>query len=354
MRMADEDEPPIMSRALEPTRATGPAEPTNPRATRARAHSALNLPLGLLSPAGPRGRLLIFTYHRVVSSRDSLQPDDVDASGFAAQMDWMREFCKVLPLAEAAHRLADGTLPARAACITFDDGYANNFEVARPILAERGLPATVFVAVDAVERGIMWNDLVIESIRESAGHLESSLLSQLGVDPGTTPRPVRVDTLLEALKYRPFAERWQLAAQLYKDVCGREPPRLMMTPDMVRALARAGFEIGAHTVNHPILCTQTPEQARFEVQRSWDWIVGTIGAQPTSFAYPNGRPGRDYDESHVRMVREAGFTLAVSTSWGCARMDSDLFQLPRVSFWDHGRGRFWARLIKTYTQSYLN
>ena len=136
----------------------------------------LRMPLSLLSPNGRRGRLLIFTYHRVLAQPDPLLPDEADAASFAAHMDWVREFCNVLPLPEAARRLRDGTLPARATCITFDDGYANNYEVARPILLQRRLTATVFIAVDAVERGIMWNDLVIESVRQAGGRLDPGIV----------------------------------------------------------------------------------------------------------------------------------------------------------------------------------
>jgi len=53
------------------------------------------------------------------------------------------------------------------------------------------------------------------------------------------------------------------------------------------------------------------------------------------------------------MVRNAGFRLAVSTAWGCARRDSDAFHLPRVAFWDRSPRRFWARLMKTYAHSYV-
>jgi glycosyltransferase involved in cell wall biosynthesis len=317
----------------------------------ARPRRRRNWPLRLLSPAGRHGRLLIFTYHRVLSRRDVLLPDEVDAPSFAAQMDWIRRFCIVLPLPEAARRLTRGNLPERAACITFDDGYANTYEVARPILAERNLPATVFIAVDAVERGIMWNDLVIESVREAGGCLAEDHLTFLGIDDkgsGTS-----LDVLLNALKYRPLSERWALAEELYRRVARREPPRLMMTSEMVLELARSGFDIGAHTVNHPILANQTPAEARYEIQASRDWITHAVDSQPASFAYPNGRLGRDYDESHAHMVREAGFELAVSTDWGCARRGSDAFHLPRVAFWDRDRRMFWARLMKTYVHSYV-
>lgn len=292
-----------------------------------------------LSPSGRRGRLLIFTYHRVLPRPDPLLPDEPDAAVFAAQMDWIAKFCRVLPLSEAVQHLASGTLPDRAACITFDDGYANNHDVALPILMRRGLTATVYVTVDAIERGIMWNDLVIEAHRQHPSANNGAAAA--------------VTAALDELKYRPLEERWEAAAELHRQRTGAAPPRLMMTTDMVRAMAKAGVDIGAHTVNHPILKRQSHQQARREIEGSRDWIAGVLGAAPKSFAYPNGRPGRDYDETHARLVQEAGFESAVSTQWNCARPGSDRFQLPRVTFWDRTPRRFWLRLARTYAESYV-
>jgi peptidoglycan/xylan/chitin deacetylase (PgdA/CDA1 family) len=280
---------------------------------------------------------MIFTYHRVLERADPLLPDEPDASLFEQQARWLGQFCNVLSMTDAVRRLVAGTLPARAACITFDDGYANNHDVAMPILRRLGLPATVYVTVDAIERGVMWNDLVIEAVRRrgDAGDAASAIAAKLA-----------------ELKYLPLQERWNAAAALYEAAADAPPPRLMMTPQMVRALANAGFEIGAHTVTHPILKRQTLDDARQEIFGSRDWIASLLGAQPTSFAYPNGRPGRDYDEGHARLVEEAGFESAVSTQWSCASGRADRFQLPRVTFWDRSPARFWLRLARTYVDSY--
>ena len=69
-------------------------------------------------------------------------------------------------------------MPARTACITFDDGYADNLDVASPILRKLRFPATFFITADAVERGIKWNDLVKESMRRTTGAVD---LRQLGL-----------------------------------------------------------------------------------------------------------------------------------------------------------------------------
>lgn len=310
--------------------------------------------LRALSPAGRRARLQILTYHRVLPAPDPLLPDEPDAAAFAAQMAAIARFCNVLALPEAAQRLAEGTLAARAACITFDDGYGNNHEIARPILEQLGLPATIFVAGDAVDRGVMWNDLVIEAIRGARGSID---LEPAGL--GTMPLPAAgsraaiVTQVLNAVKYRPLIERWDLAAGLYARNVGGSLPRLMMGRDQVRDLAARGFDVGSHTVTHPILANLPAAQARAEITGSRQWVFEVAGVAPRSFAYPNGRPGRDFDAAHVSMVREAGFDVAVTTVWGCARRGDDPLQLPRYSPWETSAAGVWRRLAKTTLRSYL-
>lgn len=118
-----------------------------------------------------------------------------------------------------------------------------------------------------------------------------------------------------------------------------------MSSDQVRALHRAGMQIGAHTVNHPILARLGRDEAMREIGDSKRRLESITGAPVTLFAYPNGRPGDDYDDASVALVREAGFEAAFSTTWGAARLVSDRFQLPRFTPWDRGRGRFGLRLL---------
>jgi len=318
------------------------------------ARGAGHFLLRAISPAGRRARLQILTYHRVLPAPDSLLPDEPDAAAFTAQMAAVARYCNVLPLPEAARRLADGTLPACAACITFDDGYGNNHEIARPILERLGLPATVFVAGDAVDRGVMWNDLVIEAIRRARDRLD---LEPAGIDamalPAAASRAGMVSRVLNAVKYRPLAERWALAVDLHARNAGGPLPRFMMTRAQVKDLASRGFDVGSHTVTHPILATLPAEQARAEIAGSWRWVLEVAGVAPRSFAYPNGRPGRDFDGTHAAMVRDAGFEVAVTTVWGSARGGDDPLQLPRYTPWETSGGGLWRRLAKTTLRSYF-
>ena len=308
----------------------------------------------LLSPAGRRGRLAILAYHQVPGAPDPLRPDVPWEQVFTEQMTWLAEFCHVLPLPEAAQRLADGSLPARAACITFDDGYRDNVTIAAPILRQLDLPASFFITVAAIDRGIMWNDLVIESLRSVEGKLE---LNELGlgnarIDDEAGRRRAAKD-IIQHLKYRPLAQRLDIADSLYARLSDQEPPRLMMTAGEVQELAAMGFDVGAHTVNHPILKEIPLADARREIVDSRSWVTRVTGREPRSFAYPNGRPGTDFDAEHERLVRDAGFEVAVSTRWACAKRGDSRFALPRFTPWERHKGKFWLRLAKTTAQSYI-
>ena len=305
--------------------------------------------LGALSPAGRQARLSTLIFHRVTAQPDPLFPGEVDALRFDAICGWVRRWANVLPLDEAVQRLAEGSLPARAMCITFDDGYADNHDVALPILQRHGLTATFFVASGFIDGGIMWNDRVIEAVR-----LCSHAVLRLpdGLVPGRneldlsswTARRQAVGVLLKVLKYQPFAQRLQSTEALAAAAGVRLPDHLMMRTPQVAALAHAGMGVGGHTVNHPILARLDEAQALQEMQDGKRALEAMIQSPVHLFAYPNGRPGTDYTARDVALARRAGFKAAVSTASGAAQAGVDTYQLPRFTPWDQSRLRFGARL----------
>lgn len=303
----------------------------------------------MLSPAGKSASLLVLIYHRVLAGPDSLLPDEPDAVRFAAHMDLLASLFNVLPLTEAATRLKGGSLPARAACITFDDGYTNNLEVALPILSARKLPATVFISTGFIGGGRMWNDTIIETVRAADAELDLSKLD-LGVYalPDVAARRKAIDALIGKLKYLEPEQRLHRVNEIAEAAGVSLPGNLMMSESQIKALHGGGIEIGAHTVNHPILTRLDDDQSRREILSSKRTLEDITGAPVTSFAYPNGRPLRDYESRHVGIVQGCGFTTAVSTAWGAARKTADIFQLPRIAPWDRTATRFALRMVKAY------
>ena len=297
---------------------------------------------------GPLSRCLsILIYHRVIAEPDPLVSGEVCAREFDWQLTVLGRWFRVFPLPEAVARLRNGTLPLRAACVTFDDGYADNVTAALPILRRHGMPATFFLATAFINGGRMWNDTVIETVRRAPGTtLDARPVGLETLDIATLDLRRRViDRLLAALKYLPMEERQRRAGELSAASACELPSGLMMTTEGVLQLHKRGMEIGAHTVSHPILAKLEPERARAEIGDSKSRIEAITGAPVTLFAYPNGKPGIDYGREHVSMVRELGFEAAVSTAWGVSHTASDLFQLPRFTPWDRTSGKFLLRLM---------
>jgi peptidoglycan/xylan/chitin deacetylase (PgdA/CDA1 family) len=297
---------------------------------------------------GPWSRCLsILIYHRVIPEPDPLLPDEVCAREFDWHLMLLRRWFRVLSLSEAVARLHDGTLPPRAACVTFDDGYADNISAALPLLRKHALPATFFLATAYLAGGRMWNDTVIETVRRAPGPLLDAGPAGLGTFDIETPeqRRAALERLLAALKYLPMEERQRRADELAAAAGCELPANLMMSPEGVRELHTSGMQIGAHTVNHPILANVDLTHARREIEESRARLEAITGAPIRVFAYPNGRPGVDYRREHVDLVKDLGFNAAVSTARGVARLTSDPFQLPRFTPWDRTRGKFLLRLM---------
>ena len=306
------------------------------------------------SPSGAGGRLSILIFHRVFRHRDPLFPDEVDADRFDRICRWLASWFNVMPLDLAIDALQQGALPSRSLAITFDDGYRDNHEVALPILKRHGLTATFFVAVGFLNGGRMWNDTVIESFRGAPdGTLD---LSDLGLgtfsisDP--TSRRRAIDAVLPRVKYLDATNRRAAVDAIsMRAVDGRLPDDLMMTTNQVLALRRAGMGVGAHTVTHPILAKLSDAEVDQEVIDGRNVLERIVEVPVRLFAYPNGKPGIDYDGRAVNAVRRAGYAAAVSTAWGAAKQGDDTFQLPRFTPWDRSSMAFAMRMLSNISRS---
>ncbi len=253
----------------------------------------------------------------------------------------------VLPLDEAAARLLDGTLPPRAAAITFDDGYRDNLEVAAPILRKHGLPATFFIASGFLNGGRMFNDTVTETVRRlPSGPIDLSWVG-LGMK-NISDMPSRVALISEfnnAVKYLGFDARQEACERLGHQVAGGLPTDLMMTDDEVRVLARGPMTIGGHTVTHPILSRLSSEDAFDQISRNRSDLTGILGHAPTLFAFPNGKPGRDYTDEHAAIARQVGYSAAFAVGGQIAWSNADRFQIPRISSQASSPARLAGRML---------
>ncbi len=309
----------------------------------------LKTALSFASPGGARGKLSILIYHRVLPAPDPMRSGDPDLATFRWQTALLSENFNVLPLREAALRLRDGRLPPRAACITFDDGYADNYTLALPVLQAAGLPATFFIATAYLDGGRMFNDTLIEvAKRVPAGDCDLSSI-ELGVKSvrSDADRTALASALINHFKYQPPETRVPAAEQLAAELGVALPNDLMMSSAQLRALHSTGMEIGGHTDTHPILARQTHADVEAEIRTGKHKLESLLDTPIRVFAYPNGRPAKDYVPEHVDIVRRCGFELAVSTRPAAANRRSSIYELPRFTPWDATPTRFGLRLLRS-------
>lgn len=307
----------------------------------------------MLSPGGRKGRLSILIFHRVLARRDAIINWDRDALEFERAIAWLKAWFNILPLDEAIVRLQDRSLPARAAAITFDDGYADNCTVAMPILQSHGLTATFFIATGYLDGGRMWNDTVVEAVRRCrTANLDLSA-EGLGRYELGSPAAIReaIISILNKVKYRDPRERLKTVDYVASVAGGVLPSDLMLTSEQVKMMRRAGMSIGAHTVTHPIIGRLGPDEVRAEIAGSKEFLESLLQERVGLFAYPNGRPTLDYRREDAEAIRSLGFDAAVTTASGVADADSDLMQLPRFTPWDRTRLRFGVRLFRNLLQN---
>lgn len=308
----------------------------------------------LLSPSGSAGRLSTLIYHRVLPDTDPIFPNEVTVERFDLQLSLLKQVFNIIPLPEAIELLKVGKLPARAASITFDDGYADNATEALPILTKHGLHATFFIATAYLNGGRMFNDTVIEAIRRCP--YQNLDLGSIGLDSyevaTNQAKRQAIETILPKVKYLPIEKREKKVAELAKLATHENlPDNLMMTTAQLRMLHNSGMEIGGHTHSHPILAGLDENSVHNEITTGRDWLEQTLANKIRVFAYPNGKPGVDYLPEQANILRQLGFIGAVSTQRGSATHTSDAFQLPRFTPWQTKATRFIPMLLNNLRHS---
>lgn len=215
----------------------------------------------------------------------------------------IRQTCQPISLHTWRRALAGhGSLPPRPVLLTFDDGYRTVLTLARPVLTRYAIPAVVFVCTGPVGRGTLaWYDVASRASAERD---------------------------VERRKRLPF-EEWARLTET--ELAPSDPSDLAapLSPSEIGELARAGFEIGSHTVDHPILALAGREEQRIQVLHSKIELERWTGRQVRAFAYPNGQPGRDYTAETVTIVRDAGYDMAFTTRAGFAVPDEPALERSR-------------------------
>jgi peptidoglycan/xylan/chitin deacetylase (PgdA/CDA1 family) len=324
----------------------------------------------------PRG--LILMYHRVAETDLDPWGLSVSPNHFAEQLEVIKRYFHPMSLQDLLKRHRDGKVPNRSIAITFDDGYADNLHMAKPLLEHHDLPGTVFLVAGVLveEQGFWWDELQWVLLRPDtlSDRLELKTNGKdYAWDLGDAVR-YSLEDPREDRKRRPweavpgsrlafFYSVWQHLIQLprlerlqaleairaWAGVgTGRQSKDRALSLDEVNTLAQGGLvELGAHTVTHPSLSLLSITRQMEEIRDSKTQLEKIINRPVTSFSYPHG----DYSAETTSLVQKAGFDCACTTEFKCVLPGSDPYQLPRFQVEDWDGEKFLRWLARWYAFS---
>nr|VFK55199.1 MAG: Polysaccharide deacetylase [Candidatus Kentron sp. TUN]VFK57612.1 MAG: Polysaccharide deacetylase [Candidatus Kentron sp. TUN]VFK61506.1 MAG: Polysaccharide deacetylase [Candidatus Kentron sp. TUN] len=215
----------------------------------------------------------ILMYHMVHEhkARTTFNKLRVTPNRFERQIGWLEEhgwyFAFISELTNPEK------LPNKTVCITFDDGYRDNFTHVHPLLKKHHARATLYLVADRFDRD--WS--INKKAHHNSGELE------------------------------------------------REPK---LTDSQIRAMLNSGhWQLGGHTMTHANLSRLDEEGKHAEIFHAKTLLERNFETSLRSFAYPFGI----YDESDVMIVAEAGFETAVTTRSGISQdIPRECLELKRI------------------------
>jgi len=295
----------------------------------------------------------ILVYHRVCDLQsDVLTPGkmSVSVSAFSEQMKYLSTHYHSLSIDHLAEHLIMGkALPSKCVVITFDDGYLDNYINAYPILKRNNMQATFFISCGAVDSNIgLWPDQLVNMIQVASNGMKviRAILNENGINlPVSLSKPDFIAHVLTILKSISTIRRYELLNQISKELDNyvHRETKLMMSWSQIREMALNGMEIGAHTINHPILSKTELNEVKKEIEESKRIIETQTGQLVNIFAYPNGRT-EDFNDTIKDMVRDAGYKAACTTIFGLVKSGDDVYALRRIGIQTDDMSIFKARL----------
>jgi peptidoglycan/xylan/chitin deacetylase (PgdA/CDA1 family) len=294
--------------------------------------------LNLATRAAPTAAVVLM-YHSVAEqpelTRNSIGDSHSRATFEAQVIALARCFAPVTIQQVAQFAKGDGRVPARAVAVTFDDGFADNYETALPILNRYGVPATFYIMVNAVATGAPpwycrlnfafntttkkdWRDPEQGQIYKIRTAMERKAALNIAWEMGARRTGRAQEDLVRqvetSLEVEPLDAR----------------SGLMLSWDKVRALKKAGHIIGGHTLSHPNLAHVSAEEARAEIMGCKNVLEEQIGETVDHFSYPHPALNPQWSSQTLEITREAEFKSAVLTAPGPVRRGDDPLGLKRI------------------------
>jgi len=285
-------------------------------------------------------KVRIFLFHRVSPTKDALwQP--MNPHLFERIIIYCKQNYFVTTIEELALNKVDvSKVKEPVVCIGFDDGYKDNIEYAAPILKKNDCPASFYIVTDCTTKNIpTWTFILDYAFNQTK---RKNIVLDFDFLPEHFRKQVwnnEEEKLRYASAIKPYLKtqkytEWKL---IYEAVCSALndvtiPEKMMMNWDDIRQLYSDGFQIGSHSVTHPLLGKiEENSMLKYELEGSAKKIETEIGQFPITISYPIG----SYNSDVMQAAQEVGYQvgLAVNQTFYETKKDS-IFAIPRVELYN--------------------
>jgi peptidoglycan/xylan/chitin deacetylase (PgdA/CDA1 family) len=306
----------------------------------------------LLSSNVFKGLKIIIMYHRVCGRIPEGLHDPamfVTADAFDMHLRELKQYFDIVPLDRAIESSGE---KERLCVITFDDGWADNYEHAFPVLKKHNVPATVFIPVEVIgSKSSYWfqNIWDLASQVRTNGKSAGFLRYFSGYFPSWRPHGIGQEQIVDLIR-----ELKSLRADKLDDIMLKAYGELginwptggqVMTWEQIRAMGREGITFGSHGLHHYILPQLNHGAKRQEVMDSLHVLERADVAISPFFSYPNG----NWDDETQSLVKKAGYKGAVTTQLGHNAYLTNPYLLKRIAIHEdisNTASLFWFRILQ--------
>ncbi len=266
-----------------------------------------------------RGRVPVLVLHRVAGTRRQRLPLAIPADDFRALVEEASRHYRIASWEECAIAARDRS-PVPHLALTFDDGYADGFDVAWPILRRHRATAHFCLTSTFVDGASpLWWEIVADRFRPDADSFP--LLASGEASYGTA-----AEAEIARLKTLPYAE-WKREVDRLRGSVGADAQLTRaLSWTQAKTMADEGAQILAHGQSHAILSRCDDDQLASELDGCLATTRSHLGDRVRGVAYPNG----DRDDRVAEAARRSGFSFAFAGSHRYYRHGDSPMAIPRI------------------------
>jgi hypothetical protein len=298
-------------------------------------------------------KLYISMYHYTRYIKNSRYPaiKGLEVKDFKRQLDFFEENFNIITMEVVTEAVLKGRkLPEKALLLTFDDGYIDNYTVALPLLAERGLQGSFFVPAKPLDKGgllevnkihftlakgdeknivrdiLDYSLKIKEKLREKLNIADRDISEELYKRYAVSNGRDTVDTsfikkmLQEVLPAENRTEIIDILFDKYVEVSEEVlANELYVNKTQLKVMKKLGMFIGLHGYEHNHLALLTEEEQKKDLEKALSAMREFIDEDAWVMNYPYG----SYNETTLRLIKSRGAVLGLTTKRGIADIKPD-------------------------------